>query len=255
MADINVKDIHIKAIDSKSANAFVRKHHYSGKVVPNSQLHFGAFYNDRLHGVMSFGASMDKRKTQGLVKGTGWNEFTELNRMAFDDYLPKNSESRAISVAIRLIKKHAPQIKWIISFADATQCGDGTIYRASGFVLTNIKTNSTLVKLDDGRIVANMTYSKGKHILKTGGAKSVGKPIDGFQLRYVYFIDKSYQDKLTVPIVPFKEIDNSGAGMYKGDKIRLDMRQKPKSKAPNNQLGEGGAVPTLTHHNSGKVQA
>jgi hypothetical protein len=70
-----------------------------------------------------------------LVHGTKWNEFIELNRMAFSEFLPKNSESRAIAIAIKLIKKKAPHIKWIISFADGTQCGDGTIYRAAGFDL------------------------------------------------------------------------------------------------------------------------
>jgi len=158
MSDINVKDIKLKSIDSKTANAFVKKYHYSGKVVPNSQLHFGAFYNDRLHGVMSYGASMDKRKTQGLVKNTGWNEFTELNRMAFDDYLPKNSESRCIAISIKLIKKHTPQIKWVISFADATQCGDGTIYRASGFILTKIKVNKQILDWN-GTLIAKKTTS------------------------------------------------------------------------------------------------
>ena len=39
----SVKEIRLKVIDSKTANAFVKKHHYSGKVVSNSQLHFGAF--------------------------------------------------------------------------------------------------------------------------------------------------------------------------------------------------------------------
>ena len=139
--DINVKDIIIKPINSTTANAFVKKHHYSGKVTSNSQLHFGAFYKNVLHGVMSFGPSLDKSKIVGLVKDTKWNDFLELNRMAFDDYLPKNSESRSISVAMKLIKKHYPNIEWVVSFADGTQCGDGTIYRASGFVLTMIKKN------------------------------------------------------------------------------------------------------------------
>ena len=40
----------------------------------------------------------------------------------------------------------------------------------------------------------------------------------GFQLRYIYFIDKTYKDKLTVPIIPFSKIDEVGAGMYKGEK-------------------------------------
>ena len=138
------KDIIVKVIPSNIANAFVKKYHYSGKVVPNSQLHFGAFLNNKLHGVMSFGPSLNKKGTINLVKDTNWNEFIELNRMAFDDYLPKNSESRCISIALKLIKVNAPQIKWVISFADGCQCGDGTIYRASNFKLVNIKKNTSM---------------------------------------------------------------------------------------------------------------
>ncbi len=59
---------------------------------------------------MSYGPSLDKSKIIGLVKDTGWNEFLELNRMAFDSYLPRNSESRAISMSLRLIKKYAPRL-------------------------------------------------------------------------------------------------------------------------------------------------
>ena len=139
------KEIEIKVIPASVANPFVRRHHYSGKVVNNSQLHFGAFLDGRLHGVLSYGPSMDKKKVIGLVRDTGWNEFIELNRMAFDDYLPRNSESYCIGKTLRMIKKQAPQIKWVISFADGTQCGDGTIYRASNFVLTGINKNKTII--------------------------------------------------------------------------------------------------------------
>ena len=80
------KEIIVKVIPAKIANEFVKKHHYSGKVVPNSNLHFGCFLDDKLHGVMSYGASMRKDLIQPLIENTGWNEFIELNRMAFDDY-------------------------------------------------------------------------------------------------------------------------------------------------------------------------
>ena len=88
------KEIIIKVIPSSIANKFVKKHHYSGKVVSNSQLHFGCFLDGVMHGVLQYGPSLDKSKIVTLVEGTKWNEFIELNRMAFDDYLPKNSESR-----------------------------------------------------------------------------------------------------------------------------------------------------------------
>ena len=98
---------------------------------------------------MSFGSPIDKSKVLPLVKDTKWSDMLELNRMAFSDVLPKNSESRALGVAFRLIKKHYPNIEWILSFSDGTQCGDGAIYRASGFYLTSIKKNTELYKIND----------------------------------------------------------------------------------------------------------
>ena len=210
------KEIEVKVIPAKIANDFVRKHHYSGKVVPNSKLHFGAFLDGKLHGVMSYGASMKKDQLIGLVEGTKWNEFIELNRMAFDDYLPRNAESYCIAKSIKLIKKNAPHIKWIVSFADGCQCGDGTIYRASNFVLTQIKENTTLrINPKTGEVLQSMTaFHKG--ILKE--YKSWEK-VKGYQLRYIYFIDKSCRAKLTVPEISFSKIDEIGAGMYKGEKV------------------------------------
>lgn len=219
------KEIVIKVIPSSIANPFVKKHHYSGKVVSNSCLHFGAFLDGDLHGVLSYGPSLDKSRVIGLVEGTGWNEFLELNRMAFDDYLPRNSESRCIGQSIRLIKKNAPHVKWIISFADGTQCGDGTIYRASNFVLTQIKKNNSLRRNPvTGEVMQDMTaYHRG--ILDE---YKTWEKVEGYQLRYIYFIDKSCREKLTVPVVPFSKIDEIGAGMYKGEKITQAERHVDK---------------------------
>ncbi len=153
---MGAKDIVLRPITAREANELVKRVHYSGKVVRNSQIHIGAFYNGKLEGALQFGPSLDKRKIQGLVSETGWHEFIELNRMAFSDALPRNSESRAIAVAMKLLRKHAPQLKWVVSFADATQCGDGTIYRASGFVLTGIKRNDQIWIAPDGERTTRM---------------------------------------------------------------------------------------------------
>lgn len=56
------KEVIVKVIPAKIANDFIKKHHYSGKVVNNSCLHFGAFLDGALHGVMSYGPSLDKKK-------------------------------------------------------------------------------------------------------------------------------------------------------------------------------------------------
>ena len=173
----SAKDIIIKPISMSAARSIVKKIHYSGKVT-NSQLHFGIFLNGKLEGALQFGPSIDKRKTAGLVKNSLWSEFIELNRMALSDALPKNSESRALSVCIRLIKKHYPQ------------------------------------------------------------------------LRYIYFIDKSYKERLTVHVLPFTDIDKMGAGMYKGEAITIQSRRVTQANS-DDQLESGGAIPTNTLQSQG----
>lgn len=233
-----VKEIEIKVIPAQIANPFVRTHHYSGKIVNNSSLHFGAFLDGRLHGVLSYGPSTDKKRIIGLVADTGWNNFIELNRMAFDDVLPRNSESYCIARTLRMMKKQAPQIKWVISFADGCSCGDGTIYRASNFVLTGIKKNSALALLPSGEKIHKITLATSANTPRpelggltyfqlTGGAYNFekyveaahGQMLNGYMLRYIYFLDPSYRSKLTVPEIPFSKIDEMGAGMYKGENI------------------------------------
>lgn len=161
------KDIIVRVIPPGIANPFVERHHYSGKVCNNSQLHFGCFLDGKLHGVMSFGPSLQKRAMLGLVETDNngehakWNEWLELNRLAFDDVLPRNSESRCLAIAFRLIRKNAPHIKWIVSYSDGTASGDGTIYRASGFHLTSIKKNQTILVLPDGERIAKNIITNG----------------------------------------------------------------------------------------------
>jgi hypothetical protein len=246
------KEIIVKVIPSKIANEFIKKHHYSGKVVQNSSLHFGCFLDGGLHGVLSYGSPLDKSKVLQLVKPCLWNEMLELNRMAFNEYLPKYSESRCIAISIRLIKKNAPHIKWILSFSDATKCGDGTIYRASGFSLTAIRENKDLIQLpngfvfheinsrDGGSIIQKKRNSDGyTNTVKWLNDKYVGwKRLIGYQLRYIYLIDKACQ--ITVPILPFSKIDELGAGMYKGKNVSLQERK-------NNHavLAQGSADNTL----------
>jgi len=192
---------------------------------------------------MSYGSPIDKRKVLPLVVNSNgvqclWNEMLELNRMAFDEHLPKNSESRCISVSIKLIKKNAPHIKWILSFSDGTQCGDGTIYRASGFLLTDIKKNKNTCRIKSGEVVHKMTLESNPTQKRpelggrtyydiTGGKYDFSKYVEfvegevliGFQLRYIYLIDSGCS--ITVPILPFSKINEIGAGMYKGKKKNL----------------------------------
>jgi hypothetical protein len=274
---MSAKAIRVAPISRQDADRVVRGVHYSGKVVQNSQLHFGVFLGGRLEGAMQFGPSLDKRKIQGLVRDTGWNGFIELNRMAFGEALPRNSESRAIAVAFRIMRKAYPHIEWCVSFADGAQCGDGTIYRAAGFVLTAIKKNTQVwaapsgetfsrTSLTDGRskqqqqqqqareVISRTSMTKGGNNHHTGAASMKAyaaagfKPIAGFQLRYVYFLNPAARERLTVPVLPFSRIDELGAGMYRGEKIT-----RAKGQDAGHPPALGGSTPTraLQHDEAG----
>lgn len=235
---MTAKEIVVKPISSQDAGRIVKACHYSGKVVQNSQLHFGVFLDGKCGGAMQFGPSMRKDLIRPLVSGTAWNGFIELNRMAFADWLPRNSESRAIAVAMRLIRKAYPHIEWVMSFADGTQCGDGTIYRASGFDLIGIKKNTELVvNPRTGETMATMAaYHKGY-----ASEISTWEKLSGHMLRYIYFLNPEARQRLTCPVIPFIEIQRRGAGMYLGKPKRAVSDTKDTADF---QSAKGGSTPT-----------
>lgn len=61
-----------------------------------------------------------------------------------------------------------------------------------------------------------------KYVEYTGG-----QILKGFQLRHIYFIDKRCREHLTVPEIPFSEIDRLGAGIrVKKQHNRKDMQKR-----------------------------
>lgn len=260
----DAKRLIVKPISAQDATRIVRALHYSGKVDTRSQLHLGVFLDGQCGGAMQFGPSVNKHASRNLVAGAGWNDWLELHRMAFADWLPRNGESRAIGFSIRWIRRTYPHVRWIVSYADGAQCGDGAIYRASGFVLTDIKKNTSMWKMPDGKVACSLVFNPG-----FGGANSQGNgnvkarygkkgseaagaflrrigaiQLPGFQLRYIYFLDPTARERLTVPIIPFSDIERRGASMYKGERIK--RVQGDTKDTPGNLSGEGGSTPTCT---------
>lgn len=230
---MSAKEIIVKPIDKPTADKIVKKYHYSGKVVQNSNLNFGVYYKGLLLGAMQFGSPTDKRKMLPLVKDTLWNEMIELNRMAFSDALPRFAESRAIAMAFKWMKKNS-EIKWCISFADGCQCGHGTIYQASNFYLTQIKENSRIIELPNGERTHFINFSPSQKNKYTKVMKAKGytneleylnnefkgwKKLKGYMYKYIYFIDQKTKKDFTGEFIPFSKIKELDIEMYKGEWI------------------------------------
>lgn len=255
---LSARDIVIKPVNSAAAEKCVKRWHYSGRVVRNSQVHLGAVVGDRLLGVMSFGPPLDRRKVIGLVRDTAWDGMMELNRMAFSDELPRNSESRCLSVACRILADRYPSLEWLLSFADGVQCGDGTIYRAAGWLLTNVGESGQILQAPNGQRFSRMAVteagmSRRREALSIVGAATAEniasssprplldggfKAVPGYMLRYVKPLRPGVLDRLTVPVLPYSEIDRRGASMYRS------RRPSSIQDAPPDQGGDGGSGPT-----------
>ena len=128
-----MSSFNVKEIDRDLANKLIVENHYSGKFYNATYIHLGVFKDDDIKGVLQLGYAMNPASQESVVANTGIKDYLELNRMWLHDDCPKNSESMAISFAIKYIKKKYPNIRWIQSFADE-RCGkNGIVYQAANF--------------------------------------------------------------------------------------------------------------------------
>lgn len=208
IAGFGNKDFYIAVIPSKLAREIIIKNHYSKRIVNNSYIHLGVFLNGTLCGVLQFGYMLNQTiyGLEKIVRGTRQGEYLELNRMWLDDLAPKNSESKAISYAIKYIKKVFPMVGWIQSFADERCEKLGVVYQAANFLyfghhktffyelngqtfhsmLLSVRANNPCPR--DKYIIDNLAQAKKRSLI---------------QFRYIYFIKRSWIARCKVKPLPY----------------------------------------------------
>lgn len=140
-------------ISKNISSELIKKYHYSHKATNNlSTLCLGIYrkVDDELVGTLAFGKCLNSKKTpQKIVEGSDENDMYELNRMAMLDEEPKFCESQAIGLSIKWIKRHKPQIKWLLSYSDGKEGNIGTIYQATNWLYLGYFKSSSFYKVDD----------------------------------------------------------------------------------------------------------
>ena len=117
------------------------KFHYA-KAIPNVGLAYNVFNNEEEWcGVICFGigATNNIGKPYKLSQG----QIIELVRMALNG--KQESTTKAMSIAIRLVKKDAPNVKMIVSYADSEQGHLGVIYQATNWYYTGFSIDTNLI--------------------------------------------------------------------------------------------------------------
>ncbi len=114
---------------SRAAIEYACKRFHYAKVVPATSLAFSVFEAGEWCGVICFGggASAFMGKPYGLTHG----QYLELLRVALNG--KQSCTSKAVAIAIRLVRKKCPMVRLLISYADKGQGHHGTIYQATNW--------------------------------------------------------------------------------------------------------------------------
>lgn len=119
---------------AEAASFACKRWHYTGKM-PNSGVKIGIWEGDTFVGVILFGvgaANATNGKAYGLATS---HEIAELQRVAMKPG-HRYPVSRCISIAVRMLRRHSPRLRMIISFADTEQGHHGGIYQAGNWIYT-----------------------------------------------------------------------------------------------------------------------
>lgn len=123
----------VRLITKNTAALCYRRWHYLGDKGFLQVYGFGAYYDGLIHGAISFHPPSAPETVIGLFGNDSQDGIWEIGRLAMSPDCPRNSESRFIAVAIRLLRRATP-VKAIITYADSSVGHTGIIYRASGFI-------------------------------------------------------------------------------------------------------------------------
>lgn len=201
----------VRLIDRGVANNIIKLNHYSKNFYSASYIHLGLFLHGNLLGVLQFGYAMNPASQGSVVRGTAIDEYLELNRMWLDDSCPPNSESRALSYAIRFIRRAHQKIKWIQSFADERCRLLGVVYQACNFIYCGEHT-ATFWTLDNV-VYHNSLMTRAPHLRKSAATLQAGKDRATSralrQFRYIFFMRPRFMRGLLLPNLPYPKPNNA----------------------------------------------
>ena len=200
----------VRPISHRAAKGLLVRNHYLHTMPGGTKLAFGVFSGDRLMGAVTLGVG--PFNAHRLVSGAAHGDCICLTRLWLDDGLPKNSESRVLAVVLRSLARHT-SVKFVVSYSEPAAGHVGTIYQAGGWLYTGMSGPSVLYDLGDGVIRHSRTFghsygTRSLRYLRNCGVHVVPIQQQG-KHRYVYFLDRSWQPRLTVQVLPYPKSDKA----------------------------------------------
>lgn len=184
MANVDLK---LDWCSYKAAKYAVEKWHYSHSFPAGKAAHIGVWENNAFIGAIFFGWGANKN--MGNPYGLKQTEVCELTRVALSNHTAP--VSKILSVAIKMVKKHSPGLRLIVSYADTAQSHVGTIYQATNwFYVGDIST--TPQHFIDGRWVHQRQFNSAYG----STAKSTLRRPGSTKRKYLYPLDDAMRKQI-----------------------------------------------------------
>ena len=202
------KDLVVHPLSNRAARDICRRRHYLGSYSGGAVLNLGVSVANTLLGVAVLGVGPPN--AYRFFEGADRHEVLCLARFWLDDRLERNSESLALGVIVRLLRRHQSRVKALIAYSDPSAGHTGTIYRAAGFLYLGESETTPLYRLPDGIVHHSRTlgYRFGSRSLRHFESHGVQLEVVAQEpkLIYVALVDRAFRTRLTGPCSRIREV-------------------------------------------------
>lgn len=228
-------DLRLDFCTHEAAKHAVMRWHYSRAMPAAKLVRIGVWEGGRFVGAILYGSGANRHLASPF--GLESTEACELVRVALAGGR-EHPTSRCLAISLKILKRHCPGLKAIVSYADTKEGHLGTIYQATNWLFIGAASQPYLKvrgKIEHPRSLYDRYGANGQSLpwLKANvdpNARRVEMPA---KLKYVWCYDAALREKLAAVAQPFPKRAGSIA-----------------SDAPTVQVGEGGAIPTSALHPS-----
>ena len=197
-------ELRIDWANHKAARHACERWHYSGCTPSGKTVKFGAWENGRFIGVVIYGMGSGKA-TNGSRYGLAQShEVAELARVALRDH--QCEVSRIIAITLRMMRRHCPGIRLVLSLADPNQDHHGGIYQAGNWFYTGTSGAARYYRVNGKIMHPRSVYANaGENSLR--GARRLDKNAEAIQMpgkhRYLMPLDADIADKVRSMAKPY----------------------------------------------------
>lgn len=218
----------------KAAKFACENWHYSKSMPVGKTVKVGVWENNKYIGciIYSYGAN----KNIGTPYKLNQFQCVELTRIALNKHF--YPVSKMITISLKLLKKHCPDLKLVVSYADCDQNHIGGIYKATNWIYEGKKTVGAR-----SAFIINGKKVHPKSIHSMGYRQTLESVKKNIDKNATIFFTKG-KHKYLMPLN--KEIRKVVEPLRKP----YPKRTEQESNAPGIQPGGSGAVPTCALQNT-----